>query len=147
MDIKIKEIETIPEFIDAIRIRVDAFITEQGFKPGWEPDENDKTARNFIALVDNKIVATARFRESEPGTIKVERMATKKEHRGKGIGKILLDFMIKEIKKLNPKKVYANCQVQAQEFYEKCGFKKVSEPYDQWGVMHIDMEHQNEQAS
>ena len=141
MSIKIKEVETISEFVDAIRIRVDVFITEQGFKPGWEPDEHDKTARNFIAIVDDKIVGTARFRESEPRTIKVERMATKKEFRGRGIGKKILDFMMEEIKKLNPKKVYANCQVQAKEFYEKCGFKPASEPYDQWGVMHLDMEY------
>ena len=141
MDIKIKEIETIPEFIDAIMIRVDVFITEQGFKPGWEPDKEDKTARNFIAILENKIVATARFRESEPGTIKVERMATKKEFRSKDIGKTILDHMMIEIKKLNPKKVYANCQILAKEFYEKCGFKQVSEPYDQNGVMHLDMEY------
>ena len=140
MSVKIKEVEIISEFVDAIMIRVDVFITEQGFKPGWEPDENDKTARNFIAIVEDKIVGTARFRESEPGTIKIERMATKKEYRGQGIGKAILDFMIEKIKKLNPKKIFANCQVQAREFYEKCGFKQVSEPYDQWGVMHIDME-------
>ncbi len=143
MNVKIKEVETISEFVDAIMIRVDVFITEQGFKPGWEPDENDKTARNFVAIIGDKIAGTARFRESEPGTIKIERMATKKEYRGRGIGKAILDFMIEEIKKLNPKKIFANCQVQAQDFYEKCGFKPASKPYDFEGVMHIDMEIEN----
>ena len=33
MDIKYKEVETINEFIDAIRIRIDIFIKEQKCKP------------------------------------------------------------------------------------------------------------------
>ncbi|MFH0875453.1 MAG: hypothetical protein V1859_05930 [archaeon] len=34
MGAKYKQVETINEFIDAIRLRVDAFIKEQGFQPG-----------------------------------------------------------------------------------------------------------------
>ena len=47
MQITYKEIETINEFIDAIRIRVDVFIKEQGFEPGWEPDEDDKVSKHL----------------------------------------------------------------------------------------------------
>ena len=57
---KYKEVEIISEFIDAIRLRVDVFIIEQGFKPGWEPDEDDKISRHFIAMADDKVVATAK---------------------------------------------------------------------------------------
>lgn len=81
MTIKYKEVETINEFIDAIRLRIDVFIKEQGFQPGWEPDEDDKISRHFIAMVDDKIVATARFRETAKGEIKIERMVTKKGDR------------------------------------------------------------------
>ena len=52
METKYKEIETVNEFIDAIRIRYEVFVNEQKFAPGWEPDEDDKEARHFIALVD-----------------------------------------------------------------------------------------------
>ena len=54
-NIEYKEIEKIDEFIDAIRIRVDAFIKEQKCEPGWEPDEDDKKAKHFIAIANNKI--------------------------------------------------------------------------------------------
>ncbi len=87
MRIICKEIETIPELIDAIRLRVEVFIKEQGFAPGWEPDEDDKFSRQFVAVVQNKVV----------------------------------------------------------EFYEKCGFKAASSPYDAWGVRHIDMEYGKKQ--
>ncbi len=141
MDIKYKEVETINEFIDAIKLRVDVFIREQGFEPGWEPDEDDKISKHFIAITDNKIVSTARFREIAKDEIKIERMVTKKEYRGKGIAKGLVEFMIEEIKKLEPKKIWLRSQVQSQSFYEKCQFKAVSEPFDMWGVPHIDMEY------
>ncbi|MCX6814541.1 MAG: GNAT family N-acetyltransferase [Candidatus Aenigmarchaeota archaeon] len=139
MEVKYKEVKTISEFIDAIRIRADVFIKEQRFQPGWEPDEDDKFSRHFIAIADGKIVSTARFRETSKGQIKIERTATKKEYRGKGIGKGLLEFMLKKMAELKPKKIILMSQVQSQPFYEKYGFRAVSKPYDMYGVKHIDM--------
>lgn len=139
MKITYKEVALISEFIDAIRIRVDVFIIEQKCQPGWEPDEEDKTARHFVALAEGRIVSTLRIREVEDG-IQIERMATRKEFRGKAISKGLIEFVLEEIKKLKPKKVWMEAQVQAQEFYEKCGFIAVSEPYDLYGIPHLNME-------
>ena len=141
MNIQYKNIETINEFIDAIRIRVEVFIKEQGFEPGWEPDNEDKNSKQFIAIVDNKIVATARMREIGNKEFKIERMATLKELRNKGISKGLVKFMIDSVKKSNPNKIWMQSQVQAQRFYEKCGFKVVLKPYDLHGIKHIDMEY------
>lgn len=141
MDITYKEVETINEFIDAIRIRVDVFIIEQKFQPGWEPGEEDKNARHLIAIMDGKVVSTARIREVSDGEIKIERMATKKEYRGVGIGKGLINCIIKKIKRLKSIKIWMEAQVQAQNFYEKCGFKAVSKPHDLHGVAHITMEY------
>lgn len=141
MKAQYKEIETIPEFIDAIRIRVEVFIKEQKCEPGWEPDENDKLSKHFIAIANNKIVATARVMETAPKEFKIERMATKKEYRNKGIGKGLVAFIISSINKSNPKRIWIQSQVRAQEFYEKCQFKAISKPYDLYGIEHIDMEY------
>ena len=140
MKITYKEVQSIQEFIDAIRIRVDVFIIEQKFKPGWEPDEEDKGARHFIGLVDGKVVSTLRIREVEDG-VKIERMATKKAYRGMDISKGLIEFVLKEIKKIKPKRIWMEAQVQAQEFYKKCGFKSISEPYDLYGISHLKMEY------
>ncbi len=141
MDVKYKEVKTINEFIDSIRIRVDVFVKEQGFQPGWEPDEEDKTSKHFIATCGGIIVSTARYREAAKREIKIERMATLKGYRGKNIGKGLLEFMLRDIKRLKPKRVWVRSQVQAQPFYEKCGFVAVSKPFDKYGVLHIDMDY------
>jgi len=44
MKVQYKEVETVNEFIDAIKLRIEVFVREQGFEPGWEPDEDDKKA-------------------------------------------------------------------------------------------------------
>ena len=55
MKVAYKEVKTINEFIDAIRIRADVFIIEQKCQPGWEPDEEDKDSKHFIAIVEKKL--------------------------------------------------------------------------------------------
>ena len=50
--------------------------------------------------------------------------------------------MIRYAKKLDAKKIWMQSQVQAQGFYEKCGFKAVSKSYDLYGIEHIDMEYE-----
>lgn len=140
MTTKYKQVETIGEFIDAIRLRVDVFIKEQHCEPGWEPDEEDKVSKHFIAKVDNKIVGTARTRPPTHGEIQIERMVIDKAYRGRNIGEGLLVYIVKYAKKSNPKRIWVQAQTQAQTFYEKCGFKAVSKPYDLWGIEHIDME-------
>lgn len=141
MHIEYKKVETINEFIDAIKIRVDVFIVEQGFQPGWEPDEDDKSSKHFIALVNNKVISTARYRETAPGEVKIERMVTKKEYRRKGVAKGLVKFMINDIKKLKVKKIWLRSQVKSQAFYQKCGFEAISKPFEMWNVPHVDMQY------
>ena len=49
--------------------------------------------------------------------------------------------MVQYATKLNSKRIWMQSQVQAQKFYEKCGFKAISKPYDLHGIKHIDMEY------
>ena len=143
MNIIYKEIEKIPEFIEAIRIRVDVFIIEQKCPPGWEPDEYDAGAKHFIAIADDKIVATTRLLDDKKGTATIGRMVVRKDHRGHGIGLGLTKYLIEQAKKLGYKKVVAIAQTHAQKMYEKAGFKTTSKEHDLYGlgIMHVDMEY------
>lgn len=139
MDIHCKKVTTINEFIDAIRLRVDVFIREQSFQPGWEPDEDDKLSEHFIAIVDNRIVAAGRLRSSDPTELKLERMVTEKNFRGNGVGRALLNYMLEHASSSKPNRIWLRSQVRSQGFYEKCGFKSCTDSFDMWGVPHIDM--------
>src|SRR3989338_9199766 len=105
-----KEAQTLDKIFGVIRLRVDVFIIEQGFTPGWEPDELDSTAKHFIALENGKVVGTLRVRQPSPGEMKIERMCVAKDHRGRGIASHLLSFALKEMEKTKQKKILVTCQ-------------------------------------
>src|SRR6266498_2487485 len=102
MKVTYKKVETINEFIDAIRIRVDVFILEQKCPPGWDPEELDKVADHYIAVADEKIVAYARMREEPKKAIKIENMVVEKAYRKKGIGEGLTKYVVMQAKKKKP---------------------------------------------
>jgi predicted GNAT family N-acyltransferase len=142
-----KKADTLAEFIDAIRLRVDVFIREQGFQPGWEPDEDDKVSEHFIALLDGEVVSTTRYRWTAPGEVKLERMATDKNKRSQGVGTALLEYVLTELRQLNPGRIWLRSQVASQRFYENCGFAPSSQPYEMWGIPHIDLDYTKRQKA
>ena len=68
----------------------------------------------------------------------MERFAVLKAERGKGYGLKILQQMILDLSCFNGKK-YLHAQVQVVEFYEKVGFKKIGEIFDEVGIMHYKM--------
>lgn len=68
----------------------------------------------------------------------MERFAVLKAERGKGYGLKILQQMILDLSCLKGKK-YLHAQVQVVEFYEKVGFKKIGEKFDEVGIMHYKM--------
>lgn len=133
-----KKVETISEFIDAIRIRVDVFVIEQKCPVGWDPEDLDKVSEHFVAVVEGHVVATARMREDPAGAFKIENMAVKAEFRGQGIGEGLTRYIISVAQKKSPNKIWIQAQVHAKSFYERCGFVAVSEEYD---LHNLDIPH------
>jgi len=72
--------------------------------------------------------------------VAIGRIVTDQSVRGKGVGSQLfkqgMDFIQTHFAQ-SPMKISA--QVHLENFYSGFGFKTVSEPYDEDGIMHIDM--------
>ena len=118
------------------QIRKEVFVKEQKCDPRDEY-ENEEDSTHFLLIDDNTPVATARYRQTKNG-IKMERFAVLKEKRGKGYGLLILNHMIADLS--NNKLVkYLHAQVQVVGFYEKVGFKKIGEQFDEVGIMHYKM--------
>ncbi len=139
MKVVCRKTKALTEFIEAVRLRTDVFVREQGFKPGWEPDEYDASATQFVAVLKNKVIATARFRETAPRVFKIERMAVARKFRRKGVGARLCAAMLNEINCRKPRKVWLRSQLACASFYEKLGFHKTSKPKKIYGVTHVEM--------
>ncbi len=135
----IKEITTAEEYKHVLSIREEVFICEQKVPREIEIDSNEDSAVYFLAEYDNSPVATGRFRKTSNG-IKVERVATLKEYRGKGIAKQLMLKIEESIRSKFPTaQIYLNSQLDAKGLYLKLGYAPEGEVFYEANIPHIRM--------
>ena len=124
------------EMQKCFEIRKDVFVMEQKCDPKDEY-EFEEESTHYLLSEKNIPLATARYRKTENG-IKMERFAVLKSKRGKGYGIKILKKMILDLSHSKLTK-YLHAQVQVVKFYEKVGFKKIGEKFDEVGIMHYKM--------
>tara|TARA_Y100000310_G_C20412367_1_gene682645 strand:+ start:342 stop:770 length:429 start_codon:yes stop_codon:yes gene_type:complete len=142
MTFKYKQVTTIAEIIEAIRLRIKVFCIKQGIKPLIEIDEHDKNATHFIAINKGKVIGTARTRILNKKS-KIERIVINQKFRNKGIGTGLVKIILNFLKRKNISKIYLHAQYRAKNFYEKIGFKAKGKPFNEDGIKHIKMIYKN----
>ncbi|MBA1200622.1 GNAT family N-acetyltransferase [Pseudomonas capeferrum] len=120
---------------DIRRIREAVFIAEQSVPPELEWDSDDHDAVHFLALEGDYPVGTARLLSD--GTI--GRVSVLKDWRGLKVGDALMQAVIDEAQKRNFQQQMLSAQVHATPFYERLGFKVVSEEFLEAGIPHVDM--------
>ena len=125
------------DFLLAQQIRTAVFVQEQGVDASDEYDAFEEISQHYLVAVDNKAVATARWRFT-PNGIKLERFAVLKAHRGEGIGKYLVEQVIEEVQK-HAKPIYLHAQIQVVDFYQKLGFEKEGALFEEAGIQHFKM--------
>ena len=95
------------------------FCIEQNVSEEIEMDEFDETAMHILATINDTPVGTARWRLTEDGA-KMERFAVTKKYRGKGVGEVLVNYLLNELKEHDY--IYLNAQESVIKFYERFGF-------------------------
>jgi predicted GNAT family N-acyltransferase len=104
-----------------------------------EIDGQDNLSRHVIVLYQTKPIGCARIRFLD-GKAKLERIAILGKYQGKGIGRELMNYLVKYCRRKNVNKIVIYSQYHAMEFYEKCGFKAKGEKFMDAGIEHIEME-------
>ena len=133
---KLTVIEKIGLLQDAIEIRKEVFMEEQGFID--EFDEIDKEAICLVLYNHDEAVATSRSYIKD-GIHYIGRVAVKSKYRSNNYGAKIMKETIDMIRKRGGQMIKLSAQIQAQNFYEKCGFKKIGEPYMDEHCLHIEM--------
>ena len=68
------------------------------------------------------------------------RILTTNDVRGSGVGRELVAHGIQYAEQLHPgHRIRIGAQQRLEKFYQGFGFETVSAPYDEDGIMHIDM--------
>jgi len=125
------------EYKMVLDIRNKVFVEEQNVSAFEEFDAFDLTSFHFIVKIDGVACGTARYRETSEG-FKFERFALLREHRGLGLGYLLIKHMLNEVK-LAKKIIYLHAQVHLKTFYGNVGFVAVGEVFVEAGIVHVKM--------
>lgn len=120
-------------------IREQVFVKEQGVPYDVEIDGTDKYAQSVLILEDDVPVATGRIILVDDN-YKLGRISVLKEHRKKGLGKIVVDELTSRAKFMGADKVYIHAQKQVSPFYEKLGFTSHGNEFKEAGIIHTSME-------
>lgn len=141
MDLVIKRFEelSIEELYEILKVRVAIFVVEQHCAY-QELDNKDRYSYHVFLKDDTGINAYLRVIEKGVSfeEVSIGRVLTSK--RGCGLGSRVLREGIKLAKeKMGASKIRIEAQSYAKGFYEKAGFRQVSEEFLEDGIPHIQM--------
>ena len=125
----------------AFTIREIVFQQEQGVPATLEHDAHDRRdARHYLArAADGTPAGAARWRETDHG-VKLERFAVLAGFRNQEIGAALLHAVLADVRADRPNAaVYLNAQLRAVPFYERHGFRKEGEMFEEANIQHYKM--------
>ena len=136
---------TTDDLYAVVQLREAVFIVEQNC-PYPDADGRDPNAWHLLGWgqTPNERTLVAYARIFEPGVRYTEasigRIVTAPRVRGTGIGKELVAEALRRIESLAPgQPVKIAAQRRLEEFYLGFGFKTISDPYEEDGIIHVDM--------
>ena len=139
MQVKCFPVTTEEEMKQCFEIRREVFVGEQEVPQDLEIDGLDPAARHFAVKGDGEIVATCRVRLMGSAA-KIERVAVLKDYRSKGIGRVLMKYIMNELGRQGDIQLFKlSSQSHAVPFYEKLGFRTRGGEYLEAGIPHYDM--------
>lgn len=124
-----------------IKAREAVFVVEQQC-PYQETDDLDLHSWHLEVMLNGELAAYVRvvdpgFKYTQPS---IGRVLTVKKFRSLKIGRALMAEAIRFTEQKFPEMgIKIGGQVYLQDFYQSFGFEAVTAPYDEDGIMHLDM--------
>lgn len=120
-----------------LRFRQQIFVVEQG-SPYPDLDGLDLAAWHLLLRADGAVAGCLRLVLSP--VLRIGRVAVVPSLRGQGLGRDLMQEALRLCREhYREQPVALTAQFHLVRFYEKFGFATIGEPYDDYGVRHIDM--------
>ncbi len=129
------------ELYKILQLRSEVFVVEQNCV-FLEMDDKDEGCMHYMCFENDALIAYTRlapagyiYKEASIG-----RVVTSPLHRGKGLGKELMQRSIKLCKQyFGDDAIKIGAQYHLMKFYEGFGFKVVGEKYMEDGIEHVHM--------
>ena len=131
---------SLEELYGILRVRSEVFVTGQKCLY-VDPDGKDPDSVQVFASEGERIIGCLRIYQKEPGVLQIGRVAVIESQRGRGIGMQMMRQAISYVRdNLKDEKIYLEAQTYAIGFYEKLGFKVISDEFLDEGIPHKGME-------
>jgi ElaA protein len=125
-----------------LQFRQNIFVVEQ-CSPYPDLDGLDHEAWHLLLWVEGELGGYLRVVPmlSPPPRLIIGRVAVVRQLRRHGLGRMLMEEALQLHRRHYPARCIAlSAQVQLVPFYKRFGFGTNSEPYDEFGVTHVDMQ-------
>jgi ElaA protein len=129
------------QLYELLRFRQNIFIVEQR-SPYPDLDGLDSDAWHLAARRESGLIGCLRLMPTRgpPAQLRIGRLAVGREARRQGIGRRLMQQALVFCSERYPlQPVALRAQLYLAPFYQGFGFVAASDPYDDFGVAHIDM--------
>lgn len=128
------------ELYQILKLRVDVFVVEQNC-PYPELDDKDQKSKHYWLEDDNQIVAYLRTYPKGSSTYAIGRIVTNANFRGRGLGKVLIQKAIDDIKEITGvSEIFMQAQSHLIVYYRSFGFEACSEEYLEDDIPHTDLQ-------
>ncbi len=126
-DIRVTRVETHRELASALEIRKEVFVLEQGIPAELDNDGKDGDALHVLVYAGGRAVATGRVVVSGTGEAVLARIAVRREHRNRGLGR----RVVRELEALGAEGGARTFRLHPhhylERFYEGLGYRTVGE--------------------
>lgn len=129
---------------ECLNVRRAVFQVEKGIPRDIDIDSHDcinDVCEHFLIRYDNKSVGTVRCKlDVEEGEIRLQRFCVLSDYRKFGLGRKMLEFIEVYFKNKGFEWIRLDSKFAVHCFYEKSGYRVVSDVFMEAGVEHVKME-------
>jgi predicted GNAT family N-acyltransferase len=129
-----------PEYEEMVNLRNEILRRPLGLS--FSPEELEKEKDNLLmaAYEDDQMLGCCMLIEEGHQTVRLRQMAVMNDLQGKGVGRALMQFAENLARDRGYKKITMHARKNAVGFYEKMGYRKVGEEFEEITIPHVIME-------
>jgi len=127
-----------PLYTDERKLRVKVLREPLGMPGGTEFFPFETESRHFLAMDGEAVVGCVLF-PPRPPTGKLFQMAVYPEYQGKGVGKLLVEYLEREAILSGLTSVYCHARWEVHQFYARLGYHSEGEEFEEIGIRHVKM--------
>jgi len=129
-----------PEYEQMVQLREDVLRRPLGLQFSPEELEQEKNNILMVAYEDEQMLGCCMLVEKASDTVQLRQMAVLNDMQGSGIGRALMTFAENVARDRGYKKIIMHARQNAQGFYEKMGYRKKGEEFEEITIPHCVMQ-------